>query len=393
MSGLYYFKNYDSKTIELYFPGVPSYKVRAELKQSFWRYNPNKQCWFAPLNVSNESLAKSLGATDETSDQNAYLKSRHSPLDQISDDVREKLKSLGLASMDDAQIKDFLSSLDGPAPTVVSLAPLHSDRADGMVVTLFSVSGKMIPIGITTDVTQQNSEENIFWINRSISNAIIKGIIRQKPWVLFRGEPCLIAFYADTQLLQKIRNHSAYFMNEDSLAEIWIYSLKMPCHEHPKDIEMVTAYIPAVNSFDIYPINVYHCPICNKYYINAEQYQSYAKRHGLPHVRLMFTRNGNGNIDFSAWRNESPIHIMGYNVGSVDNLSSEARRQTLLHILNTDTMKKHEIISFLEFLIHKNAENLRFENACSKWREDVEFLRNYNTDGQRKVIGRFKVYE
>ena len=393
MGSFYYFKDYSSNIIELYFSCVPSYKIRTELKQNFWRYNPNKQCWFAPLSASHEALAKHLGAKDGTSDQNAHLKSGHSPLDQISDDVREKLKSLGLASTDDAQIKEFLSTLDGPVPTVVPLAPQYSDRADGMVVTLFSMSGNMIPIGITTDVTQQNSAENIFWLNRSISDAIIKGIIQQKPWVLFRGEPCLIAFYADTQLLKNIRNHSAYFLNDSSLAEIWIYSLKMPCHAHSNSIEMVTAYIPAVNSFEIYPINIYYCPICEKYYINSDQYQSFAKRHGLPHVRLMFARNANGNIDFSAWRSESPLHIMGYNVGNNDHLSSEARHQTLLHILNTNTMKKHEIISFLEFLIHKNDGNLRFENACSKWREDAEFLRNYNLDDQRKVVGRFKLRE
>ena len=390
MENSYYFKDCSANIIELYFFTIPHFSIRSKLKQHFWRYNPEKKCWYASLNSDAESLAISLGALDGTPDQKAHLRGTSFSNVQTGDELKAKFRTFGWETMSKAKLEQMLSTMDGPAPKAVPVSAEYAEQAELFVVTLFSLSGKMILVGITKEVSLQDSDKNIFWIERSISSAIIQGILRQKPWVLYHGEPCLISFYTDSKLLREIVAHSTHFANNPGFAEIWIYSLKMPCVGHQKRVETVTAYVQAANDMHLYPLNVYYCPVCQKYYINSEQYRAFAKKHGLPDIRLMFERNANGTIDFSAWHEESLLHLMGYNVDSREGLSDEERHQTLLHILNTGTMTKAEIISFLEFLIYKNEGNYRLDNARTKWKEDANFIRNYDLGNQRKVAGRFK---
>ena len=318
------------------------------------------------------------------------MKEGNSSQEEISIKLRESLQKFGLNGMNATQLKETLSSLDGPAPKAIPVSPEYTNQANMFVVTLLSLSGNIIPVGITKEVTLQDSKKNIYWIERSISNAIIQGILLEKPWILYRGEPCLISFYTDSKLLRETITHSKYFLSNCELAEIWIYSLKMPCFRHRNKVETVTAYVKAENNLRMYPLNVYYCSECQKYYINSDQYRIFAEQHGLPAVRLIFERNYNGTIDFSAWREESPLHLLGYNVDSKENLSDEERHQRLLHILSKSNLTKAEIVSFLEFLIHKNKGNIRLDSARSKWRDDAEFIRNYELSKQRKIIGKFK---
>ena len=164
----------------------------------------------------------------------------------------------------------------------------------------------------------------------------------------------------------------------------------MPCSTHPKAIESVTAYVPVSGDALLKEINIYHCPECKKYYINAEQYIGFAKKYGLPNVRLRLKATEHIS-DFSNLREESILHFIGYNVSENDNLSEDERRKKLLHALNTHAMTKAEIISFLEYLIHRSEGNIRFYNACAKWKRDAEFIRNYALDKQKKIITSFKI--
>ncbi len=390
MANSYYFKDYSSQIIELYFESIPSYIIRQQLKQHFWRWNPDKNCWYSVLNSDAETFAKQLGASGDLY-QDKYSDSKKRLPSPISSELQAKFKTLGWESMGTEQLEQLLSDLDGPAPEAVSIPSNQVGQDSVIIVTVFSLSGKLIEFGIVKDVTLQNSSKNIYWIQRSISQKIIQGIIDQKPWILYNGEPCLIRYFSDSLLLRQIKAHSTYFANDLSPSEIWIYSMKMPCPKHPKAIESVTAYIPVKDLSRSYPINVNYCSVCKKYYINADQYRDFALRYGLPVVRLMFDQFNNYPTDSSGWCEESTLHVMGYNVSSKDNLSDDERHQILLHAIKTNTLTKPEIISFLEFLVHRNEGNLHFANACSKWREDIEFIRKYNLDAQRKIVGNFKL--
>lgn len=387
MNGSHYFKFSSSQIIELYFDKIPSFSIRQELKQNYWRWNPDKKCWYAKLSIQNENIAKKFGATDSTVQKKTSVYEQKEP--SVNEKVLSFLKDLDFKNMNQKQLEKYLPDLDGPTPKAVAGFNVESQDKQ-MVVMLCLLSGNFVNIGITQDVSIQNSSKNIYWIERSISKKIINGIINKKPWVLYNGEPCLIFSYSDTDFFRNIIKHSSYFYDSPLPAKIWIYSMKMPCYNHPKAVESVTAYVPVSEKKQLYQINVQYCPICNKYYINSEQHRSFSHKYGLPMVRLMCDNSERISVDFSQWKEESILHSMGYNVSEKDNLSDEERRKKLLHAIKTKTLTKTEVISFLEFLKYRNEGKRYFENACAKWEDDARFIRNYNMENQKIIFGEFQ---
>lgn len=86
---------------------------------------------------------------------------------------------------------------------------------------------------------------------------------------------------------------------------------------------------------------------------------------------------------------QSILHCMGYSVSAANDLSAESRREILMHAIDTRTLTKIQVISFLEFSIHQNEGRDHFYDACSKWRSDVEFIRSYRMREQPAVRGKF----
>ncbi len=388
MADSYYIVEKSSQTIELYFNKVPLLSIRQQLKLYHWHWNPNKICWYTILTQQAEDFAKQLGAVNATPISTSATSSLSPPV--INKDILSSINITGFESLNIEQQKQILNKSYCITPKSISLSA-ESDSNEGIIIILLSLSGNIITLGIVENVSQQNSSQHIYWKNRSISKTVISSIINNKPWITYNDELCLICYYSDSSMFKRIRKHNHYFSNNDHLADIWIYAMKMPCVDHPKSIEAVTAFIPTTNSKVPCQINVQYCSRCDKYYINSKQYCDFARRYGLPFVRLMLaSRNENTQTDYSTWREESLLHILGYNVSSKDNLTTRERHAILTHAIQTNTLTKPEIISFLEFLEYRNKNNLIFENACTKWREDVEFVRNYNINQQRKIAGTFK---
>lgn len=387
MDKTYYFIDKNKNVIELYFTKVPRAFLRQKLKSLHWSWQPIKKCWSHVLNDYNLKFAQQLG-TEKILNRSKPSTVTATPVINSNNALFDRFKSLTGNQMSEEELIKHLLEATGPTPEKVKMTTELSRVDNGFVTVLFSSSGKIINIGITDDLELQNSSKNIYWIERTISKNIIYGIVNNKPWILFNGEICLIACYSDCQYINNIIAHSTYFSNKSEPAEIWIYNLKLPCSRHPEKVETVTAFIPVNDDTQSKPANIYYCPICNKYYINIEQYNQFAKKYGLPFVKLR--TNSPTMIDYTDFKDESILHIMGYNVNCIDALSSSERHNILIHALATNTLTKAQIISFIEFLIYRNKNKLKLENACSKWRDDVNFIRNLNIDKQRKIIGTFK---
>ena len=137
-----------------------------------------------------------------------------------------------------------------------------------------------------------------------------------------------------------------------------------------------------------------YCRTCNLYFALEDTYSELKKR-GCILCQVMTYRDykeyGAYNLESSYWRKESPLKILGYNVGKTDDLSTRQRRIILERAMEKGILSRDQILSYLDFFVrtHKNAYD-----AISKWKADREYIASYNLFSNPKVaIHRFIVID
>lgn len=73
---------------------------------------------------------------------------------------------------------------------------------------------------------------------------------------------------------------------------------------------------------------------------------------------------------------ESLMHMLGYNVSSVYDLSDKQRWCILDNIVSSKIMTKAQIIAHLDYLIKRSSGNTSFYTAISKWERDRSHVRD-----------------
>lgn len=117
-----------------------------------------------------------------------------------------------------------------------------------------------------------------------------------------------------------------------------------------------------------------YCKQCKRYYILKMDYK---KMDGIP---LCDVRSEEKNISISKENNpynlhqESIIHRYGYNVNSVDNLTSTQRRLILRFIVENKVLSTSEICSHLDYLIKRSKNAKGLNGAVNKWKSDRKYI-------------------
>lgn len=384
MSHATYIKNYSDQKIELYFDSVPNYSIRSQLKNYGWYWIAEKMCWSTCLSQSAERQAISIGATDGTlPESNPEIATDKMELNSIQAAMVAIFKNTVFKSYSLSQINDYLNSLTGANPKFVHVNQVGADCAAFILAD--PVNLKFATVGITNNSTLANEYKQIFDANSSFAETLIRNVAYARPYVLYRNSVYGIIGVSDTEYIRQVITHTQQLNLSYSYADIWVYRFKRPCQKH--NVQSVTAYIASDRSLIEQPINVAYCPVCQRYYINADQYRTFIHRNGLPYLRLKSFIQP----DYASWQKESLLHYMGYNVNTVDNLSNHDRWHILEHAIDTKAMSKIEVISFLEFLIHQNGNNPRFAKAIQKWKIDVQYIRNYRIREQKYIRGRLLI--
>lgn len=172
---------------------------------------------------------------------------------------------------------------------------------------------------------------------------------------------------------------------------LWIYHYKLPCQKMNHTTESLTARVMSFRDGLYHEINVICCKDCEKYYLNAESFNLYARRFGLPQVSIQILKSEKES--FSGWNEESLLHMAGYNVNAVQGLKAEERRAVLTEVLDTGLMEKYQVTAFLEGLIRRNKYRLKLQNAINKWTDDLHFVNEYQIEKQKVIYGEFKIAE
>lgn len=277
---------------------------------------------------------------------------------------------------------------DGILPTVISSSKMVPTEIT--TVTMYNTAGKEYRLTIVDDAKFQDSKNGIYWRDRSVSQSILRALLIEKPWVLFKNTPCRIATYTTTDYLTDFLNNVNNFSDGVRSHTIWIYRGKIPCPDHEEQTESVTVYVPSVKDPELNALNVNYCKTCNKYYINSESFNIYARKYGMPQIHLS-SGGGSEFGDFSTWQEESLLHFLGYNVSSTEGLSNTERQQILSEAIDAKFLSKAKVVTFLEGLIRRNKDIVKMDNAVAKWRLDLKFVLNYKISEQRKIQGHFMV--
>ncbi len=90
--------------------------------------------------------------------------------------------------------------------------------------------------------------------------------------------------------------------------------------------------------------------------------------------------------NYNGWNQQSKINQYGYNVNSQRNLSSQQRQTILASLIEADIVKRNIIINHIEWMIQTNEKRPTHKQAIQKWKEDVEFVKNYKIGNLSNVI-------
>lgn len=89
-----------------------------------------------------------------------------------------------------------------------------------------------------------------------------------------------------------------------------------------------------------------------------------------------YSGNSDDEFDPSSWDEESYLRSQGYTVSQTKGLSDYQRSKMLEDVLKSGVMSKYDIISHLERMINLRKNMPQYSIAISKWKRDIEFVRN-----------------
>lgn len=132
------------------------------------------------------------------------------------------------------------------------------------------------------------------------------------------------------------------------------------------------------------------CNTCKKVYALEKDYQSLR---GVPICEVVILPQTDSCIkkpSESVLSTESVIHSHGYNVNIHSNISSSHRKYILESLIEEKIVSQEAVLSYLDNLISKWKNNMRYATAVSKWESDRKYIENFwYTDERvrpRKVI-------
>ncbi len=165
---------------------------------------------------------------------------------------------------------------------------------------------------------------------------------------------------------------------------LYIYKGNILCHKYKHKIIQATAILHNQSDNEI-KLNVEYCTECKKYFLDYTIFEHYRDKYGALIGNLRLVKNGEFTGSYELAQ-ESPLHIIGYNVGQKDGFTEIERHYILAKVLYGRIMTKGEVIKYLSFFIRRNGAKNGNELAVSKWKSDLLFVQEYDIDMQPKAI-------
>ena len=124
------------------------------------------------------------------------------------------------------------------------------------------------------------------------------------------------------------------------------------------------------------------------YFIGYQEYQHYIDFYGPMLGKIaVFGQEGRDSDTqgFQALAKESILKICGYSVRQGE-LEERERRCILANIMDRKIASKGRVMEYLHFFINNHYSQPTWAHAVSKWRDDLDWVRNYHIDTQRRFL-------
>lgn len=164
---------------------------------------------------------------------------------------------------------------------------------------------------------------------------------------------------------------------------LYVYKGKIKCIANHHNLINTTATLLTHDERTI-RMNIQWCSDCKRFLIMYDEYIYYRDLFGAVLGNIEY-QPSDSDDDFFDMNEYSLLSLCGYNVRQSSNYTSKQRHYILKQLVDLGFMRKDEIIQKLHQFININGTQSRNAKAVSKWKEDLEFIRNYKLDSQAQV--------
>lgn len=240
-------------------------------------------------------------------------------------------------------------------------------------------------LSIVSNASDQNTLDGAYFIERSLASAAFIAIMRGNYSIEYDKKRYKVELVTKGPAFTENKKHYDYFWGSKSVKTIYVYRGKRPLEP---DVVVVTAFVQFTKNFCTIPVSVYYSPSKKLYYINRRTLELHTKSHGLPLVKTAdYEPFSADDMDLNQ---NSKLRSLGYSVSYEKGLSDSERKQLLAKIIDKKLMKKHEIMSHLEFLISIHKSDIAWQFSVRRWSEDLKFVSSYKMETQAMIWGQLK---
>ena len=174
---------------------------------------------------------------------------------------------------------------------------------------------------------------------------------------------------------------------------LYVFRGILSCERRKHKLEAATGIIATLKGRSV-SINVNYCHNCKKYFLSQSEYEHYRDSYGPILGNFSFYDYGSDYREgFDGLAPRSLLNLCGYNVKQESTLTNTDRHLILANVMDRDICSKPKVMSHLQWLIRTHEKNSSMWLACEKWREDLDWVRAYNINRQRRfAIGSVQRY-
>ena len=170
-------------------------------------------------------------------------------------------------------------------------------------------------------------------------------------------------------------------VDEDNLSlphsdEVWVFRnlSSLNCNTEAHEVKTVTLSVVLIDKPLRIDIPTFYCRGCDRYFVGEETLNIFRQEYGRMFIKTRpIIGEDVSQTRFKRFRTESELYSWGYNVIDGE-MSAETRRKLLFMLFKERKMTKFEICRDIENAIRLFNGRKNYENALSRWREDLEYV-------------------